>query len=525
MHLRRVAAVLAALPLLLAPLAPAAAHDDSGAPDPRLAPDRVAGLAEIGGSSIPLVTSDNVAFEGNFPDTLGISGCFSKTAPYFYMSSLDSISVFDTSDPLKPRLTGMLDNIVFENEAMTCGERKGKKGTAERFVLVGNNLHDYSSSDPEGSAGSTLKNELIVVDVTDPAKPFIRSRLTTTTGDHTVACINETSCDYAYSSGGRGKFSIVDLRDLDQPVEVDADPSVAGTQPFASPTAGHKWNFDDAGFGIHTGKGSGVFDVSDPRDPQLVTTTGRAGEGFNPDGTRNGYNDFIHHNSFRPNAERFVADAPPSVENGNVLLVTEEDYEDVDCSTAGSFQAWHVRRLDGTPSAIVPLDKVELADLGTFPLPVGGFCSSHWFDYHPSGIVSVGFYGGGVQLIDVRDATDLTSYGSAVWGASEVWDSYWVPVYNKTGKATGKRSNILYSVDLVRGLDVYSVDLPKTKSAGDGGLLSPPLALSSAPSGPGSSSGAPLLLLVVGGLAMLAAPLLGFRRRTGRVRTTTRVQS
>ena len=37
------------------------------------------------------------------------------------------------------------------------------------------------------------------------------------------------------------------------------------------------------------------------------------------------------------------------------------------------------------PNAIVPLDKVELSDLGTYPLPVGAFCSSHWFDFHPSG--------------------------------------------------------------------------------------------------------------------------------------------
>ena len=36
-----------------------------------------------------------------------------------------------------------------------------------------------------------------------------------------------------------------------------------------------------------------------------------------------------------------------------------------DCTKAGSFQAWHVRSLDGTPGAIVPLDKVELADLAT----------------------------------------------------------------------------------------------------------------------------------------------------------------
>jgi hypothetical protein len=197
-----------------------------------------------------------------------------------------------------------------------------------------------------------------------------------------------------------------------------------------------------------------------------VTTTGLAGRGFEPDGvTKNGYNDFIHHNSFRPNAEAFVPDAEPSLANGNVLLVTEEDYEQVDCTKAGSFQTWWVKRLDGTPDAIVPLDKVEVADLGSFPLPVGGFCSAHWFDFHPSGIVTVGFYGGGTQLVDIRDPRDIKPYGHAVWGASEVWDSYWVPDYNHRDVRTDRKTNIAYSVDLVRGLDVYTVDLPGQAAA------------------------------------------------------------
>ena len=48
------------------------------------------------------------------------------------------------------------------------------------------------------------------------------------------------------------------------------------------------------------------------------------------------------------------------------------------------------------PYEEIQKDKVEVADLGSFPLPVGGFCSAHWFDFHPSGIVTVGFYGGGI---------------------------------------------------------------------------------------------------------------------------------
>jgi hypothetical protein len=178
-----------------------------------------------------------------------------------------------------------------------------------------------------------------------------------------------------------------------------------------------------------------------------------------PDG-EGGYNDFIHHNSFRPNASAFKPDAAPSLANGNILLVTEEDYEQTDCSKAGSFQTWHVKRLDGKQGSIVPLDKVELSDLGTFPVPQYAFCSSHWFDYHQSGIVAVGFYGGGTQFVDVRDPREIKSYGHATWGVSEVWDSYWMPVYNKNGVATGKKTNLAYSVDLVRGLDVYAVALP-----------------------------------------------------------------
>jgi hypothetical protein len=59
-----------------------------------------------------------------------------------------------------------------------------------------------------------------------------------------------------------------------------------------------------------------------------------------------------------------------------VLLVTEEDYEQTDCSKAGSFQTWWVKRLDGTPDAIVPLDKVELVRPRHLPAAAGAFCSA-----------------------------------------------------------------------------------------------------------------------------------------------------
>lgn len=404
------------------------------------------------GLSVPVISSPNIRFVTNVPDTAAISGVFAKSAPYFYVSSTDSITVFDVSDPVRPRITGVLPNLVFENEAINYGEKK-VDGVVNRFVLVGADLVEYSPTDPTYVGDD---NELMVVDVTDPANPRIRSRLETQTNTHTVSCINETDCQYAYTAGRNGKFSVVDLTDLDAPRELGVFDSPAG-DPNAVFTsgAGHKWNFDDAGYGIHTGSGgSAVFDVSDPTAPQLVATT-------DANGVTGPWNDFIHHNAARPNASKFAAGTAPSVAKGNVLLVTEEDYENTDCATAGSFQTWHVGSLDGTPGTITPLDRINPVDLGEgVSTPQMAFCSAHWFDVHPSGIVAQGYYEGGLRLIDVRDARDIKEYGYVASGLSEVWDAYWVPERNKKGVAGASKTNIVYTVDAVRGLDVYTVDLP-----------------------------------------------------------------
>ena len=442
----------------LAVATPAGAHGKDGAGSSTTSAKR---QQFTDGVSVPVITSPNIRFVANVPDTAGISGVFAKSAPYFYVSSTDSITVYDVSDPVRPRITGVLPNIVFENEAMNYGEKK-VDGVTNRFVLVGVDLVEASPTAPDHIGRS---NEVMLVDVTDPTAPRIRSRVPTTTNTHTVSCIHETDCQYAYTAGRNGTFSIVDLTDIDHPREVDADPATDGVQPFSSPAAGpnaafssgagHKWNFDDAGYGVHTGSGgSAIFDVSQPTAPRLVATT-------DEHGVTGPWNDFIHHNSARPNAARFTAGQAPSVANGNVLLVTEEDYENTDCATAGSFQTWKIGGLDGTPGSVTPLDRINPVDAGEgVSAPHMAFCSAHWFDYHPAGIVAQGYYEGGLRLLDVRDATDIKEYGYVASGLSEVWDAYWVPQRNKNGVAGTARTNIVYTVDAVRGLDVYTVDLP-----------------------------------------------------------------
>jgi hypothetical protein len=485
--------------LAIAP--PASAHGDKGEDLREL---RTSLLAE--GDDTPML-SGNVQHLATKPGTAGISGCFMKTAPLFVTSGLESVRVFNVKDATNPTQVGVLPNAVFENEAMNCGERRTEDGK-RRFALIGVDLYQASPSDPQHvNAGG---NELIVVDVTDPAAPEIVGRAPAKTSTHTVACVDEYDCRYAYSAGDSrsGTFSIIDLRNIEKPKEVDSNPRRKGVQPFHSPTAGHKWNFDNAGIGSHTGfDGSSMWNVDRPQRPRMLATTGKAGGAGDASGV-DGYNDFIHHNSFRPNARRFQAHSRPSLANGNVLLVTEEDYEQTDCTKAGSFQTWHVRSLNGGRGGIVPLDKVELSDLGNFPSPRGAFCSAHWFDFRPGGIVAIGYYGGGTQFIDVRDPRRLKSHGYAHWGASQVWDAMWVPVYDRRGDQTGARSNVVLAIDLVRGLDVYSVNVP-----GDGRGSNPYPSATADRSVVGRiSAGAVPIGLVGGALALVVA----VRRRTRR---------
>jgi hypothetical protein len=410
------------------------------------------------GAPVPVVTSPNVSLVAALPETAAISLEFARTGPYAYVSSLDTISVLDISDPTAPKVTGTLVNAMFENEAMTYGERKTRKGI-ERFVIAGIDLYQVSPDEAENvNVGG---NEIAIVDVTDPTKPFIRSRAATSTSSHTVQCVSQLDCTTAYTAGTDGTFSILDLRDLDAPREAGvAESPAAGPNSVFTSGAGHYWDFDGV-YGWHTGSGgAAAFDVSNPLRPVVVATT-------SDESRTTPLNDFIHHNSMRPNGKAFVPGAEPALKNGNVLLVTEEDYandgDEVVCERSGSFQTWHVQ--DVADKAITPLDSTNApAEFGGgLSTPVGAFCSAHWFDYHQDGFVAQGWYQQGLRILDVRDPRNIAQHGYATSAASEVWDAYWVPERTKKGVARDRKTNILYTVDAVQGVQVWQVDLPARK--------------------------------------------------------------
>ena len=150
-----------------------------------------AGASTIGGIElpvpvpvpVPVVASDNIELLATIPDVAAISTAFSATDPYMYVNTINGISVYDISNPELPLLTGVLPLPHFENESMSLGERAD--GT--KFVIIGVDVHAVTPADTNRPViVGTSQKHLIIVDVTDPAKPFMRGRTNTSSSTHTV---------------------------------------------------------------------------------------------------------------------------------------------------------------------------------------------------------------------------------------------------------------------------------------------------------------------------------------------------
>jgi hypothetical protein len=449
------------------------------------------------GVEVPLLSS-GVELLLNIPAAPAISATFDPNREYLYQSTLRGIDVYDVSVPERPRLVGSEPMSFFQNEAVSMGVANSREdGTT--FVTVGLDLYGAGVME-SGPDAQVSGSHIYIVDVTDPTNPTLRSEGSASTSTHTVTCVDE-ACNYAYTAGNANEFSILDLTDLDEPEELRTVESAFG---------GHDWDQDGAGVMWQVGwNGAAAWDVSDPTDPQLLNTTDEFGT--DPD-----WNNFILHNSIRPNATVFGdedASARPGpsgtrgrpehagsgrpdharstvpsvdpdrelpefhVDRGNVLLATEEDYIDPTCDTEGNFETWGVDTLDPEEvdaetgrlgevdgGTVTPLGQwnTELFDTG-IDTPAGAFCSAHYFDYHQGGIVAQGFYQQGLRLLDVDDPTDIRQVGYWVPQASEVWSAYWVPERDEDGEvvrtATGDiaKTDIVYTSDLVRGIDVLRV--------------------------------------------------------------------
>jgi hypothetical protein len=441
------------------------------------------------------VASQNVELLATIPDVGAISTAFSQFEPLMYVNTLNGVSIYDISDPELPLLTGALPLPHFENESMSLGERAD--GT--KFVIIGVDVHAVTPTDTARPAiVGTSQKHLIIVDVTDPANPRMRGRTNTSSSTHTVQCI-PPDCLYAYTSGAyqNGKFHVIDLSNLDSPKEIAELRNVAGVWPNPTNIGGHQWDLDDNG-AIWSSGGAGLagYDISDPLNPQLLAST-------DPNGTKTPYNDFIIHNSYHPNAKAFtqtpildengvqigLTSGEPSTAAGNVILATEEDYDNPVCggnAGEGTFSTWYIPYLDNTQSLIDNPDqkpnKGKISVLDSWNTEIlnsgqrtvaGALCSAHYFTFHDAGFIAQGWYGQGTRILDVRDPRDIKQVGYFFTGASETWHAYWVPERDAQGAATGRDTNIVYTNDTARGIDILRVTLPATAPAQTTDLTAP----------------------------------------------------
>ena len=484
---RRTLALTAALPLVLG-LAPAP------------------GALPVGET----VFAENVEMVGALPETSVIAVEFASDEPTMYASTLSGIRTYDISDPLQPVPQGWLPMAFFQNENVKLGERED--GT--KFLLVGYDLFGVTPTADPADVATT--NEFAIVDVTEPGDPHITARVQTETRTHTMGCANP-ECTHALTSGSNGQFEVFDITDISEPELAATVDGPQGPNNSFSSGIGHDWDVDEAGVAWWVGTGGIIaYDVADPTDPQILNTS----DGHSTDPH---WNNYVSHNSQRPNAAAFhhdeqtdederrgppfdppghggerpgPGDRPdpargpaggsngggeteataagdgPDIEAGNVLYVTEEDLSDEFCDeTVGGFQTWHVPELDPTINpdgeedggTITPLDQwtTELAGDPAAQLPAAAFCSGHYFDTHDSGIVAQGWYQQGLRILDPRDPHNIEQIGYYITGVQETWGARWVPEYDADGVQTGELTNLLYTEDPSRGLEILEVDLPE----------------------------------------------------------------
>ena len=376
---------------------------------------------------LPLM-SENVTLLGTVPIVGAISANFRGN--YMFVTGVEGLSTFDISNPAQPVLTSFSALPHFENEDVSLG---GK------LLLIAN----------DNAEGVGI---LYVFDISNPATPRLRSAMPTggdillnDTPSHTVTCLQ--GCRYAYLAGTARGIVIVDLTNPDVP-------RIAGEfKPPITSWATHDVDVDSQGIAWIVGAaGTAAYNITNPLAPVLVGQTDAAA-------TVGPLNDFIHHNSVRldrvkPNGTRVASD---------VVLITEEDYARPTCQDAGSFQTW---KINGglsatTPAVLTNMDSwsTELDELtrleGTSPATV--LCSAHWFDEH-NGLVAQGWYEQGTRILDVRDPYNIKQVGYFVMPVTETWAAYWAP--------TDPTGEIVYSVDLARGIDILQIERPAPDAPG-----------------------------------------------------------
>ncbi|MEA2432993.1 MAG: hypothetical protein QOG54_450 [Actinomycetota bacterium] len=337
------------------------------------------------------MASDNVQHVATIPFDAGAATSARLLGDYLYVAGSKQFSIYDVSDPLNPALQSITPvGFFFANEDVD---------TNGKILLL---------SDEQGATHS-----LHVYDVEDKTAP-VKVATVANAPDHTFTCVFH--CTYAY--GARG--SIIDLRN-----------------PTKAKMVGNWFP------GMQPGYGFDVTEVS----PGIVLTSSRQmhlldarKDVLNPEFVASGYttDDRLIHSNRWPNHGR-----------DRFYLVQAETFAETRCDEdSGAFMTWDTRGWRKTRTFEVA-DEYRAVN-GNFidgspPANAAG-CTAMWFQEHPDfddgGLVATAWFEHGARFLRVGHDGKISEVG------------YFMPVGGSTIATYWITDEIVYAIDLVRGIDI-----------------------------------------------------------------------
>lgn len=316
------------------------------------------------------LSSDNLEWVGFMPLDTDSSGARLK-GKYFYITSSNSLRIYDVSTPESPQLEGILP---LPQQPAYAEEDLDTNGS----ILLASTLTDF-----------------YVIDVEDKASPQIVGTLDGL-NEHTFSCV--LNCRYAYGSEG----AIVDLRD-------PSAPKLVGDWGKDNPaTSGHDVTEIRPGIVMTSSQPLMLLDArKNPAQPKVIAL------GSNQDGR------FIHSNLW------------PNKGKDRIMLVGGETLGPK-CGegSGGAFMTWDMSKV-GKTRTFTMIDEYYV----TNGLPTDGnalantFCT-HWFDTHSTyrngGLVAMGWYEHGTRLFNITSKGKIEEAGYHVPFAGSTSATYWI---------------------------------------------------------------------------------------------------
>jgi hypothetical protein len=336
------------------------------------------------------VMSRNVQWVRTVPYDAGLATGARLVDDYLYVAGSTRLSIYDVSDPADPVRVSTTP-YPFQFANEDVDTNGSVLLMADDQVRGG--LHVWNVEDKRAPKEAAVLGGLI---------------------DHTFSCVLD--CNWAYGALG----SIVDLRD-------PARPRLAGS-----------W-----APGMRRGDGFDVTEVA----PGLVVTSSRTIRLL--DARKNPSKPKELAIGVTSDARLIHSNRWPRRGRDRFLLVQGETSLRSRCNeTNGAFMTWDASRWKKTHSFTM-IDEYRAVN-GTYTdgnPPVNAFgCTNMWFQEHPSfrngGLIASGFFEHGTRFLKVDKRGKISEVGYFVPAGGSTIATYWIT------------DEIVYAIDLMRGIDV-----------------------------------------------------------------------